>query len=107
MVREHWNRLHEWLNAFQTALSTHDIARLVDLHVDFVDDQIVVSGYSQTYYALQLTLQAINAFMIESPPWHEITLQFLVNGREISMRIGDEATSRPEPHWPIICLTSH
>ncbi len=93
MPAEEWNQLHEWLNHFQLSLASTTSVHLRCLHVDLVEDKIIVSGIASTFYSLQQILTGVRAAIGERTPSRPVVLSVAVQGRRLQFPIAIAANA--------------
>ena len=62
MSRDTWSGRNELLNEFHAAIHQRTHGRLSDFSLDIIDGALVLEAHTETYYAVQLALSAIQAF---------------------------------------------
>lgn len=87
MHAERWSHTNQWLNEFETAFvrDTRDWIRQLTIETDV--DAVAICGSVNSFYAVQLAIQAIKTFCQRRTPFAVMRLSLEVAGQPFELNI--------------------
>lgn len=102
MHDEKWSHRNRWLNEFETAFvrDTRDWIRQLTIETDV--DAVAICGSVNSFYAVQLAIQAIKAYCQRRTPFAAMRLSLEVAGHPFELKISHghsaQVTKLLSPH---------